>query len=196
MGAGKIRGEEVASVGFVPSWDNGLSLRLYCQRRDRQTKSFGLLSVLLLFICVLSVSHVRLGTILAQSRITVPEISGEALGMIRVALRSKRQNMTGFGEESLFSPLPGARHTLAPGPRASLGHLGLRAHRVSPVGVLKVDPAGWKFPPSGLALMDVESWNREGRSRTGETDGGQQRTDLSRSRCEARCGGSIWMANF
>lgn len=76
MGAGKIRGEEVTSVGFVPSWDNGLSLRLYCQRRDRQTKSLGLLSVLLLCICVLSVSHARLGKILAQSRITVPEISG------------------------------------------------------------------------------------------------------------------------
>ena len=91
----------------------------------------------------------RLGKILAQSRITVPEISGEALGMIRVALRSKGQNMTGFGKRASF------HHCLVP---ATLWHPGLRAlgAQVSPVGVLKVDRAGWKFPPSGLARGELE----------------------------------------
>lgn len=47
--------------------------------------------------------RVKLGNILAQSRIAVPRINGETPGMNRVALRSKRQNMTGYGEEALFT---------------------------------------------------------------------------------------------
>lgn len=71
-------------------------------------------SVCSIFICVLSVSHMSLGKILAQSRITVPEKSGETLGVIRVALRSRGPSMRGFGRRASFLPLPGASHILAP----------------------------------------------------------------------------------
>ena len=49
------------------------------------------------YVCVLGVSRMSLSKLLAQSRIMVPEKSGETLGVIRVPLRSKGQSMRGFG---------------------------------------------------------------------------------------------------
>lgn len=90
-------------LGLSLSRHHALSLRLYSHRGDRQTESL----CLFLFHFDLFVSlfflRVKLGNILAQSRIAVPRINGETPGMNRAALRSKRQNMTGYGEEALFT---------------------------------------------------------------------------------------------
>lgn len=54
-----------------------------------------------------------LSKLLAQSRIMVPEKSGETLGVIRVPLGVKGQSMRGFGRR-FFLPLPGAATVLVP----------------------------------------------------------------------------------
>lgn len=110
LGWETLSGEEVPSVGCACSWDNRQRLRLFSQRRDKVLLYF----VCSIFIYVLSVSHMSLGKLLAQSRITVPEKSGETLGVIRVALRSRGPSMRGFGRRVSFLPLPGASHILAP----------------------------------------------------------------------------------
>lgn len=97
FGLGKTGREEVQSVGCVPNWYNGLSLRFYYQRADRQNL-FVFCLFYFLFICVLVVSQMRLGKILAQSRITVPEINGEALDISKVASRFTWQNTAGCGK--------------------------------------------------------------------------------------------------
>lgn len=86
FGLGNIGREEVQSVVGVPSWYNGLSLRFYYQKADRQ--NLFVFHLFYVFIHVLTVSQMRLGKILAQSRITVSEINGEILGISKMTLRS------------------------------------------------------------------------------------------------------------
>ena len=75
--------------------------------------------------------------------------------------------MTKYGRlwgERFFSPMYGASHTLAP-----MGVRALGTHRIGPIGVLKVDPDGRKFAPSG----------QSGSKEYGELEQGMQTGDRS-----------------
>lgn len=178
-GLGKTQREKVESAGLSSTGKMGW----VCDCATRRVTDKTLLSFVCLFICVLIVSHVRLGKIVAQSRIAVPEINGETLSMSRVALRFKWQNMTGF------SLLHGTSRTLAPGTES------LRSTQGQPRRSSQGRPWRLAFPPSGLALVDVESRNGEGRSRRERRTG----TAAHRSICGAEVRhhlGEIWMANL
>lgn len=97
FGLGKTCREGVAaSAGSAPRWRSGLGVRRYPQRRDPQNPSVCFICA---YLCTY-VPHMRLGKILAQSRLPVPEISGETLGMMKVALRSKGRTSSGFGKRA------------------------------------------------------------------------------------------------
>lgn len=76
---GNIKWEESTQGGVCPQLDNGQSLRLFGQRRDKVLLSLS-------YVCVLGVSRMSLMKASGSGRIMVPEKSGETLGVIRVPL--------------------------------------------------------------------------------------------------------------